>query len=166
MQKVRWKSRPPIHCTFTGTWRNSWEWISLLFFKRALSDIWFLWLFGNWIILLTLHRSEQRWSPRLHQPYAIPSSRCLSRPFISTDTAGRVLQLTHNELSATAVLAACCWVRFLILMKLKPDTHLRCSVRAGGREGDLAHVWQPTVEREMLSRWCYQRHSLPHPPHM
>lgn len=77
-----------------------------------------------------------------------------SQKFISIPTAGGILKLILNELAGTAVLGACWWLQFLILMKLKPDTHLQCSAR--GRGGGV-HVWQPTVERAADGPMFYSR---------
>lgn len=100
-----------------------------------------------WIIFLT-----QSLMSHLH----LQHFRCFlpSQKFISIPTAGGILKLSLNELPGTAVLGACWWLQFLILMKLRPDTHLQCSAR--GRGGGV-HVWQPTVERAADGPMFYPR---------
>lgn len=85
---------------------------------------------------------------------------------LSPFTKQRALSHTHIQLSGTAVLTACCWVQFVILIKLRVwhSPAVPRTVRERGRKEDLVHVWQPTLERELLTRWCLN--SLVHPLYM
>lgn len=126
------------------------------------------------VIILTLYSSTQRSFLHLHQHFAAPAPTGICIWYFSSFTQQEEPTASPTSSSqGTAVLSACCWVTCFIFMKLQqiPAWHspaVQRTVRVRGKEGDLVHVWQPTVERErereLLTHWCFK--SLLHPPCM